>query len=80
LRDLKYTAPYMHNGMLATLDDVINFYDKGGAAGSELKPLNLSASEKKALKAFLLSLSGDPIEVKDPGQPDMQVWKTYGKN
>ena len=80
LRDLKYTAPYMHNGTLATLDDVINFYDKGGAAGSELKALNLSASEKKALKAFLLSLSGDPVEVKDPGQPDMQVWKTYGKN
>lgn len=80
LRDLKYTAPYMHNGTLATLDDVINFYDKGGAAGSELKALNLSASEKKALKAFLLSLSGDQVEVKDPGQPDMQVWKTYGKN
>lgn len=80
LRDLKYTAPYMHNGTLATLDDVINFYDKGGAAGSELKALNLSASEKRALKAFLLSLSGDQVEVKDPGQPDMQVWKTYGKN
>lgn len=80
LRDLKYTAPYMHNGTLATLDDVIDFYDKGGGAGSELKALNLSASEKKALKAFLLSLSGDQVEVKDPGQPDMQVWKTYGKN
>jgi cytochrome c peroxidase len=80
LRDLKYTAPYMHNGTFASLDEVIDFYDKGGGAGSELKPLNLSASEKKALKAFLLSLSGDPVEVKDPGQPDMQVWKTYGKN
>ena len=80
LRDLKYTAPYMHNGTMATLDDVIDFYDKGGGAGSELKALNLSASEKKALKAFLLSLSGDPVEIKDPGQPDMQVWKTYGKN
>ena len=80
LRDLAYTAPYMHNGTLATLDDVIDFYDKGGGAGSELKALNLSASEKKALKAFLLSLSGDQVEVKDPGQPDMQVWKTYGKN
>ena len=80
LRDLAYTAPYMHNGTLATLDDVIDFYDEGGGAGSELKALNLSASEKKALKAFLLSLSGDQVEVKDPGQPDMQVWKTYGKN
>ena len=80
LRDLKYTAPYMHNGVLATLDDVIDFYNKGGGAGSELRPLNLSAMEKKALKEFLLSLSGDPVIVKDPGQPDMQVWTAYGKN
>jgi hypothetical protein len=36
--------------------------------------------EKKALKEFLLSLSGDPVTVKDPGQPDMQVWTAYGKN
>jgi cytochrome c peroxidase len=70
----------MHNGTMATLDDVIDFYDKGGGAGSELKALNLSASEKKALKAFLMSMSGDQVMVKDPGQPDMQVWKTYGKN
>jgi cytochrome c peroxidase len=80
LRDLKYTAPYMHNGVFATLEDVIDFYDKGGGAGSELKPLNLTAAEKKALKEFLLSLSGDPVVVKDPGQPDMQVWTAYGKN
>jgi cytochrome c peroxidase len=80
LRDLKYTAPYMHNGTLATLEDVIDFYNKGGGANSELKPLNLSAAEKKALKEFLLTLSGDPVIVKDPGQPDMQVWTAYGKN
>jgi hypothetical protein len=67
LRDLKYTAPYMHNGMFATLDDVIDFYDKGGGKGSVLKPLNLSAAEKKALKEFLLTLSGDLVIVKDPG-------------
>ena len=80
LRDLKYTAPYMHNGVFATLDDVIGFYDKGGGGGSVLKPLSLTAPEKQALKAFLLSLSGDPVTVKDPGQPDMQVWTAYGKN
>ncbi|MCF8151478.1 MAG: hypothetical protein K9K30_10050 [Burkholderiaceae bacterium] len=80
LRDLKYTAPYMHNGMFATLDEVIDFYNAGGGAGSELKPLNLSASEKKALKEFLLTLSGDPVIVKNPGQPDMQVRTAYGKN
>ena len=80
LRDLKYTAPYMHNGMLATLDDVIGFYDKGGGEGSVLKPLGLTATERQSLKAFLLSLSGDPVIVKNPGQPDMQVWTAYGKN
>jgi cytochrome c peroxidase len=80
LRDLKHTAPYMHNGMFATLDEVIDFYDKGGGMGSVLKPLNLLAVEKRALKSFLLSLSGDPVIVKDPGQPDLQVWTAYGKN
>jgi cytochrome c peroxidase len=80
LRDLKYTAPYMHNGMFATLDDVIGFYDKGGGEGSVLKPLGLTSTERQSLKAFLLSLSGDPVIVKNPGQPDMQVWTAYGKN
>lgn len=79
LRDLKYTAPYMHNGMLATLDDVVAFYNQGGGKGSVLKPLNLSITEQKAIVAFLLTLSGDPVTVKDPGQPDMQV-RTFGKN
>lgn len=79
LRDLKYTAPYMHNGMLATLDDVVAFYNQGGGAGSVLKPLNLAAAEQKALVTFLLTLSGDPVIVKDPGQPEMKV-RTFGKN
>jgi cytochrome c peroxidase len=80
LRDLKYTAPYMHNGVFATLDEVIDFYDRGGGAGSVLKPLGLSAAEKQALREFLLALSGEPVVVKDPGRPDLQVWNAYGKN
>lgn len=79
LRDLKYTAPYMHNGVFNTLDDVVAFYNQGGGKGSVLKPLNLSAAEQKSLVAFLLTLSGDPVIVKDPGQPDMQI-RTFGKN
>lgn len=69
LRELKYTAPYMHNGMFATLDEVIDFYDMGGGPDLPglkdplIKPLGLSKREKGALKAFLLGLSGDPIEV-----------------
>lgn len=79
LRDLKYTAPYMHNGMFKTLDEVVAFYNQGGGKGSELKPLNLSAAEEKALVTFLLTLSGDPVVVKDPGQPEMRV-RAFGKN
>ncbi|MBF0623175.1 MAG: photosynthetic protein synthase I [Magnetococcales bacterium] len=79
LRELKYTAPYMHNGMLATLDKVVDFYDKGGGPGSELKPLGLSGAEKKQLVAFLESLSGDPVVVEAPAMPDYKV-RAFGKN
>ena len=67
LRNLKYTGPYMHNGSLATLMDVVDFYDRGGNfCGTNLRdldpdiqPLGLSSNEKKDLVAFLLSLT-DP--------------------
>jgi cytochrome c peroxidase len=52
----------MHDGSIAALEDVIAFYDRGGHPNphldAELKPLNLSADEKRALLAFLRSLSG----------------------
>jgi cytochrome c peroxidase len=81
IRDLKYTAPYMHNGVFKTLEEVVEFYDRGGGGkGTDLKPLSLSAEEKRALVAFLLSLSGDPIAVADPGQPDLQVRANFGNN
>ena len=58
LRELKYTAPYMHNGMFKTLDEVIEFYNKGGGEDrpglkdAAMKPLNLTSSEKEAIKNF----------------------------
>lgn len=65
LREVSRTAPYMHNGMLATLEDVVEFYNKGGGAHPNkdalLKPLGLSTSEKAALVAFLKTLSGDEL-------------------
>lgn len=80
IRDLKYTAPYMHNGVFATLEQVVDFYDQGGGQGSVLKPLGLSADEKKALVAFLRDgLSGDPVIVDAPKLPDYKVWP-FGKN
>jgi len=79
LRELKYTAPYMHNGMFKTLEDVVEFYNRGGGKGGELKPLRLTAAEKKALVAFLESLSGDPVAVEAPTSPEFQP-RTFGRN
>ena len=65
LRELAYTAPYMHNGMLKTLADVVAFYNAGGGNDPNqdplLRPLNLSADEQADLVAFLKALSGDPL-------------------
>ncbi len=65
LRELKSTAPYMHNGMFGTLEDVIAFYNRGGGDDPNkdpaLKPLDLSTEEQANLLAFLESLSGDPL-------------------
>lgn len=69
LRELKYTAPYMHNGMFDTLFEVVAFYNDGGGADPNkddaIKPLGLSFAEMKDLVAFLESLSGDPLTGND---------------
>jgi cytochrome c peroxidase len=61
LRQLRLTAPYMHDGSFDTLESVVNFYDGGGKrnpyADPELRRLNLTAVEKRDLIAFLQSLS-----------------------
>ncbi len=60
LRGVRLTEPFMHDGSLATLEDVVEFYARGGNAHPELdarmKPLDLSADDKAALLAFLRSL------------------------
>lgn len=57
LRGLVHTRPYMHNGRYDSLEAVVDFYNGGGGAGSELRPLNLTVRERQALVAFLRSLS-----------------------
>jgi cytochrome c peroxidase len=63
LRDVARTAPYMHDGSLGTLEEVVRFYDDGGRANPnldlEVRPLRLTAAERHALVAFLGSLSGN---------------------
>ncbi|MDX2024525.1 MAG: cytochrome c peroxidase [Deltaproteobacteria bacterium] len=62
LRDVALTAPYMHDGVYSTLDDVIQHYDQGGDTSAgvahELKPLKLSARDRADLAAFLRTLTG----------------------
>ncbi len=57
LRDIGRTGPYMHDGSLATLEEVVEYYDKGGTPNAyldeELFPLKLDADQKAAIVAFL---------------------------
>jgi len=83
LRYIKYTAPYMHAGQLFTLEDVIDFYDKGGGENEftkqignkakALKLLKLAKDEKEALVAFLEELSGEEIRMAVPQVPKYDV-------
>ena len=61
LRNVARRGPYMHDGSLANLVDVVNFYDGGGGrhAGVDraLRPLNLTTLEKRQLVSFLFELS-----------------------
>jgi cytochrome c peroxidase len=66
LREIAATGPYMHDGSLATLADVIEFYDKGGEPNPHLsmdmQRLDLTAKEKADLAEFLKALSGEVHE------------------
>ncbi|MEY4766268.1 MAG: hypothetical protein RI907_2941 [Pseudomonadota bacterium] len=73
LRDVELTAPYMHNGMYQTLEEVVEHYDRGGDVKTNLSPnmqaLGLSAGEKQDLVAFMKSLTGAPMWVTLPQLP-----------
>jgi cytochrome c peroxidase len=66
LRNIALTAPYMHDGSISTLRDVVLFYTQGGFPHENLdplmKPLHLTDEEIDALVAFLKSLTGDNIQ------------------
>tara|TARA_R110002095_G_scaffold152237_4_gene132322 strand:+ start:376567 stop:379215 length:2649 start_codon:yes stop_codon:yes gene_type:complete len=76
LRGLTHTAPYMHNGLFGTLEEVIDFYNTGGGStankSSLIRPLGLNEQEQSDLLAFLKSLSGKPIQIERPVLPEYQ--------
>lgn len=68
LRNISRTAPYMHNGVFNTLEEVIDFYNEGGALGRGIslenqtlpsESLNLTSEEKRSLVAFLRTLEDE---------------------
>ncbi len=81
LRYIEYTAPYMHNGVFYTLEEVVDFYNAGGFdeegrttlfpenKSKLIKPLGLSDEEKEDLVAFLGAFSGPEITMEKPKQP-----------
>ena len=62
LRDVAVTAPYMHDGSIATLEEVVALYDRGGITNphldAEIKPLALTGEQQQDLVAFLKALTG----------------------
>jgi cytochrome c peroxidase len=70
LRDISTTAPYMHDGSLQTLDEILDFYDRGGIPNRNLDEkivkLHLTPAEKKDLVEFLKALDGKTTAVAVP--------------
>lgn len=70
LREVDRTAPYMHDGSLPTLEDVVAFYSRGGNANpyqdDRIKRLDLTSREQQALVAFLHTLTGTIVEGRAP--------------
>ncbi|MFA0614214.1 cytochrome-c peroxidase [Vibrio splendidus] len=84
LRYTKYTAPYMHNGTIPTLEAVIDFYDRGGVVddgrttgypqtkSALIQPLGLTEQDKKNLLSFVEAFSGEQIFIEEPTIPEYQ--------
>lgn len=75
LRNVAQTAPYMHNGMFTTLEEVVAFYVKAEPTSSPRHPLItplslLTEQDKKNLIEFLHALTGEPIKVTPPKLPE----------
>ncbi len=77
VRNIAKTAPYMHNGVYDTLEEVVDFYNKGGGIGLGLDvpyqtlpdtPLNLSEKEKAQLVKFMEALSDETLDISMPAK------------
>ena len=67
LRNVEFTGPYFHNGGQATLEQVVEFYNRGGdfpagGLGPDVRRLNLNANDRASLVAFMKALSDDRVK------------------
>jgi cytochrome c peroxidase len=74
LRDVNRRGPYMHDGSVATLEEVVELYDRGGlehrpSLSPDMQPLHLSAVEKRQLLAFLHTLTSPQPPIVVPELP-----------
>ncbi|HEX4047359.1 MAG TPA: c-type cytochrome, partial [Elusimicrobiota bacterium] len=73
LRNLRDTAPYMHDGSKKTLAEVVDFYDDGGIKNpnldARLKPIGLTDAEQADIVAFLDALNGEAPRIPVPPMP-----------
>ena len=74
IRNVAQTAPYMHDGSQATLEEVVDWYDKGGHPNPYLSKrmvkLNLSAQDKKDLVEFMKALTGEFPKIETARLPE----------
>jgi cytochrome c peroxidase len=64
LRNVEFTGPYFHNGGQATLEQVVDFYRRGGdfsPVANDLRPFAMSSAQRASLVAFLKALSDDRV-------------------
>jgi cytochrome c peroxidase len=89
LRNIELTAPYLHDGSLATLEDVVEFYNNGGRSKTTdpvpellsggIRPLNLSDQQKADLVEFMKALTSPEFAVKPVPAPVDETKKEKAK-
>ena len=74
LRDLPEDGPFMHDGSMTDLEEVIKHYEDGGiqreSLSREMKPFELSDQQRADLIAFLKTLDGGPLAIEQPELPE----------
>ena len=86
LRSVELTAPYFHNGGMATLEQVVEFYNRGGDFGQQdrddvrdfMRPLGLTTAEQAALVAFLKSLTDERVRYEQAPFDHPQIFVPNG--